>query len=192
MKAKSKSPFYVKKEHLGLLVIFLLSIFIRIIIDPNIPYHYDPGKNIVYARAAIQWFPLIPQYNPFYNLGEYYEYQALFPYTVSFLYKLSGFSLVEITKWLVIISGGALALTTYYLSLEIFNNKISALVSAFLIAVSKVQLMGYMNYYPQIMAMTLMPVAFVFLIRYFKYDKKHEKIKYLILTAVISSLIVLA
>lgn len=178
----------IKKEHLILLAIFLLSISIRVQIDPNIPYHYDPGKNIVYARAALQWFPLVPQYNPYFNLGEYYEYQVLFPYTVAFLYKISGASLIAITKWLVIISGAALSLTVYYLSLEIFNNKTSALVCAFLIAVSKIQLIGYMNYYPQIMAMTLMPVAFVFLIRYIKY----EKFKYLFLAAIMSSLIVLA
>jgi hypothetical protein len=151
------------------------------------PYHFDPGKIIVYARAAVQWFPMIPQYNQYYNLGEYFECQVLFPYIVAFLYKISGISLVVITKWVVIISGAALSLTVYYLSFEIFNNRTSALISAFLIAVSKVQLIGYMNYYPQIMAMTIMPVAFVFLIRYFKY----EKFKYLILTAALSSLIVL-
>ena len=152
----------IKKEHLILLVIFILAIFIRFHADPNMPFHYDPGKNIVYARAAIQSFPLVPQYNPYFNLGEYYEYQVLFPYTVAFLFTLSGLSLVEITKWLVIIIGAALCLTVYYLSLEIFNNKTSALLSAFLIAVSKIQLLAYMNYYPQIMAMTLMPLSFVF------------------------------
>jgi hypothetical protein len=157
-------------------------------VDPDIPYHYDPGKNIVYARAAVQWFPLIPQYNPYYNLGEYYEYQVLFPYTAAFFHKLSGFSLVEITKWLAILGGAVLSLTVYYLSLEIFNSRISALISAFLIAVSKIQLMGYMNYYPQIMALSLMPVACIFLIRYMKY----EKFKYLILASLLSSLIVLA
>jgi len=178
----------IKKEHLILLAIFLLAIFIRIQIDPNIPYHYDPGKNIVYARAALQSFPLIPQYNPYFNLGEYYEYQVLFPYTVALLFTLSGLSLVEITKWLVIIIGAALCLTVYYLSLEIFNNKTSALLSAFLIAVSKIQLLAYMNYYPQIMAMTLMPLSFVFLIRYIKY----ENVRDLVLVALLSSLIVLA
>jgi hypothetical protein len=110
----------IKKEYLILLAIFLLAIFIRVQIDPNIPYHWDPGKNIVYARAALQWLPLVPQYNPYFNLGEYYEYQVLFPYTVAFLYKISGISLVEITKWLAIISGAALSLTVYSLSLEIF------------------------------------------------------------------------
>ncbi len=177
-----------QKEHILLLIIFSLSIFIRILLDPDIPYHFDPGKNIVYARAALQWFPLIPQYNPYFNLGEYYEYQVLFPYTVAFLNKISGASLISITKWLVIISGAALSLTVYYLSLEIFNNKTSALISAFLISVSKIQLMGYMNYYPQIMAMTIMLISFIFLIRYIKYGK----FKYLILVAIMSSLIVLA
>jgi len=156
--------------------------------DPNIPFHYDPGKNIVYARAALQWFPLFPQYNPYFNLGEYYEYQVLFPYTVAFINKISGFSLIEITKWLAIIGGAALSITVYYLSLEITNDKVSALISAFLVAVSKIQLIGYMNYYPQIIAMTIMPLAFLFLIRYIKYGK----FKYLFLLGIMSSLIVLA
>ena len=176
----------IKKEHLILLIIFLLSIYIRTIIDPGMPYHYDPGKNMVYARAALEWLPLVPQYNPFFNLGEYYEYQALFPYIVAVLYKITGISLVLITK--PIISGAALSLTIYYLSLEVFGNKISAIVSAYLIAVSRIQLIGYMNYYPQIMAMSIMPVSFIFLIRYLKY----KKLKYIILASIFSSLIVLA
>jgi hypothetical protein len=178
----------IKREHLILLAVFLLAIFVRIQIDPNIPYHYDPGKNIVYARAALQSFPLVPQYNPYFNLGEYYEYQVLFPYTVAFLFIISGLSLVEITKWLVIIIGASLCLTVYYLSLEIFNNKTAALISAFLIAVSKIQLLAYMNYYPQIMAMTLMPLSFVFLVRCIK----SENMRDLVIVAVLSSLIVLA
>ena len=178
----------IKKEHLILLAIFLLAIFIRIHADPNMPFHYDPGKNIVYARAAIQSFPLVPQYNPYFNLGEYYEYQVLFPYTVAFIYKISSASLVGITSGLAVISGAALCLTVYVLSLEIFNNKIAALVSAFLIAVSKIQLLGYVNYYPQIMAMTIMPLAFVFLIRHIK----TEKVEYLFLVTVLSALITLA
>lgn len=107
---------------------------------------------------------------------------------MAFLYKISGASLIAITKWLVIISGAALSLTVYSLSLEIFNNKTAALVSAFLIAVSEVQLLAYMNYYPQILAMALMPLAFVFLVRSIKY----EKFEYLFLTAILSSLVVLA
>lgn len=178
----------IKKEHLILLAIFLFAIFIRVQIDANIPYHYDPGKNIVYARAVLQSFPLVPQINPYFNLGEYYEYQVLFPYTVAFLYLLLGISLVEITKWLVILVGAALCLTVYYLSLEIFNNQTAALISAFVIAVSKIQLLAYMNYYPQIMAMTLMPLAFVFFIRYIK----NKNIRDLVLVALLSSLIVLA
>ena len=178
----------IKKEHLILLVIFILAIFIRFHADPNMPFHYDPGKNIVYARAAIQSFPLVPQYNPYFNLGEYYEYQVLFPYTVAFIYKISSASLVGITSGLAVISGAALCLTIYVLSLEIFNNKVAALVSAFLIAVSKIQLLGYVNYYPQILAMTIMPLACFFLIRYVK----SEKFQDLFLIAVLSSLIILA
>ena len=178
----------IKKEHLILLAIFLLAIFIRIHADPNMPFHYDPGKNIVYARAAIQSFPLVPQYNPYFNLGEYYEYQVLFPYTVAFIYKISSASLVGITSWLAVISGAALCLTVYVLSLEIFNNKVAALVSAFLIAVSKIQILGYVNYYPQILAMTIMPLACFFLIRYIK----SEKFKDLFFAAVLSGLIILA
>lgn len=188
----SKLQIFLKKkikiEYTLLFVIFLLSIYLRQLIDPNMPYHFDPGKNIVYARAALQWFPLIPQYNPYFNLGEYYEYQVLFPYTVSLIHKISGLSLVFISKWLIIIIGAALCLTVYYLSLEIFNNKTAALISAFLIATSKLQFLGYVNYYPQIMAMTIMPLSFVFLIRYFKYGK----FKYLALAAILSSLIILA
>jgi len=178
----------IKKEHLILLAIFIFAIFIRINADPNIPFHYDPGKNIVYARAAADSFPLVPQFNPYFNLGEYYEYQVLFPYLVAFIYKITSASLVGITTWLAVVSGAALCLTVYLLSLEIFNNKVAALVSAFLIAVSKIQLLGYMNYYPQILAMTIMPLAGVFLIRYIK----SEKFQYLFLVAILSSLIVLA
>jgi hypothetical protein len=178
----------IKKEHLILLAIFILAIFIRIQLDPNMPFHYDPGKNIVFARAAVQSFPLVPQFNPYFNLGEYYEYQVLFPYTVAFIYKISSASLVGITSGLAIISGAALCLTIYVLSLEVFNNKVAALVSAFLIAVSKIQLLGYVNYYPQIMAMTIMPLACFFLIRYIK----SEKFQDLFLVAVLSSLIILA
>jgi len=178
----------IKKEHLILLAIFILAIIIRIHLDPNLPFHYDPGKNIVYARAAVESFPLIPQSNPYFNLGEYYEYQVLFPYTVAFIYKISSASLVGITSGLVVISGAALCLTVYVLSLEVFNNKVAALVSAFLIAVSKIQLLGYVNYYPQIMAMTIMPLACFFLIRYIK----SEKFQDLFLVAVLSSLIILA
>ncbi len=178
----------VRKEYLVLAAIFLLSVFVRVMVDPGMPFHYDPGKNIVYARAALQWFPLIPQYNPYFNLGEYYEYQVLFPYTVAFFHKLSGISLITLTKWVAVISGAALSLTVYYLSLELSGSKTSALISAFLISVSKIQLIGYMNYYPQIMAMTLMPLAFVFLIRYIKYGKT----RHMAIAAIISSLIVLA
>lgn len=187
-KDPEKGTLKIKKEHLILLAIFLFAIFVRIQADVNIPYHYDPGKNIVYARAALQSFPLVPQYNPFFNLGEHYEYQVLFPYTVAFLHVLSGISLVEITKWLVILSGAALCLTVYYLSLELSHDTTAALISAFLIAVSQIQTLAYMNYYPQIMAMTLMPLAFVFLIR----SVNNKNVRDLALVALLSSLIVLA
>lgn len=179
---------WVKKEHLILLAIFIFAIFIRMTIDPNMPFHYDPGKNIVYARAAVQSFPLVPQSNPYFNLGEYYEYQVLFPYLVAFIYKISSVSLVLITGGLAVVSGAALCLTVYVLSLELFNNKTAALVSAFLIAVSNIQLLGYVNYYPQILAMTFMPLACVFLIRFIQ----SEKFSDLVLVAILSSLIVLA
>jgi hypothetical protein len=186
---KSKNSIFgsIKTEYFILLAIFLLSIFIRVQVDPNIPFHYDPGKNIVYARAAVQWFPLIPQYNQYFNLGEYFEYQVFFPYLTALIYKISGLSLVIIVKWLVIISGAALSLTVYFLCFEIFKDKTAALISAFLTAVSNIQILGYMNYYPQIMAMTLMPLSFVFLIRYIKYSE----FKYLFFVAVISSLIII-
>lgn len=178
----------IKKEHLILLAIFIFAIFIRINVDPTMPFHYDPGKNIVYARAAVDSFPLVPQSNPYFNLGEYYEYQVLFPYLVAFIFKITSISLVEISSGLAVVSGAALCLTVYFLSLEIFNNKVAALVSAFLIAVSNIQLLGYVNYYPQILAMTFMPLACVFLIRYIK----SEKFQDLFLVAIFSSLIVLA
>lgn len=177
-----------RKEHLILLVIFLFAVFVRIQADPSIPYHYDPGKNIVYARAALQSFPLFPQTNPYFNLGEYFEYQALFPYTVAFLSFFTGISLVEVTKWLVILAGAALCLTVYLLSLEVFHDETAALVSAFVIAASKIQLLAYMNYYPQILAMTLMPLGFLFLIRYVRNRNAGD----LALAAILSSLIVIA
>jgi hypothetical protein len=184
---QNQGRFLVKKEHLILLAIFILAIFIRINLDPNMPFHYDPGKNIVYAHASIESFPFVPQINPYFNLGEYYEYQVLFPYTIALIYKISSASLIEITSWLAIVSGAALCLTVYVLSIELFDNKVAALVSAFLIAVSKIQLLGYVNYYPQIMAMTFMPLACLFLIRYVK----SEKIWDLFFVAVLSGLIVL-
>ena len=101
---KTHNPFQyaaikkIKIEYLILLMIFLLSIFIRALTDPNMPYHFDPGKNIAYARAALQWSPLFPQYNPYFNLGEYYEYQVLFPYIVALIHKMSGASLIWILQ----------------------------------------------------------------------------------------------
>ena len=179
---------FLKIEYGVLLGIFLLAIALRIHIDPTIPFHYDPGKNIVYARAALEWFPLFPQTNPFFNLGEYYEYQVLFPYLLAFLYKISGLPLVQIAKWVAIFSGAALTLTVYFFTVEAFDNTLAALISAFLIAVSEIQLFQYMNYYPQILATTLMPLAFLFLIRYIK---THEW-KYLTSVVILSAFIVLS
>jgi hypothetical protein len=179
---------FIKKEYLILFAIFLFALFIRVYSDPNIPYHYDPGKNIVYAHAALDSFPLVPQVNAYFNLGEYYEYQVLYPYTLAFLYKISGISLVVLAEWLVVFTGAALCLTTFFLSREIFGNTTAALVTAFLVAVSKIQILGYMNYYPQIMAMTLMPLAALFLIRFIKTNR----FGYLLLVAILSVLIVLA
>lgn len=179
---------FLKKEYLVLVGIFVLALVVRIHLDPNIPYHYDPGKNIVYARAALDSFPLVPQYNPYFNLGEYYEYQVLFPYTIAFLHLITGFSLTDLTAWLAIIAGAAICLSTYFLALEIFRNKTAALVSAFLIATSLIQLLAYVNYYPQILAMALMPIAFVYLIR----SVRHQNFTCLFLVALLSSLITLA
>jgi hypothetical protein len=178
---------FPRPEHWILLGIFILAILLRIHVDPNIPFHYDPGKNIVYARAVLDWFPLVPQTNPYFNLGEYYEYQVLFPYLTAFLHEITGASLVQAATGLAIFSGAALTLTVYYFTVELFDNTTAALISAFLIAVSKIQLLQYMNYYPQILAMTLMPLSFLFLIRYIK---SHEW-KYVISVVVLSSLIVL-
>jgi hypothetical protein len=178
----------IKKEHILLILIFILAIGIRIHADPNMPFHYDPGKNIVYARAAIQTFPLVPQTNPFFNLGEYYEYQVLFPYLVALLYKLTSISLAAITSAVAVLSGAALCVTVYMLSQEIFEDKIAALLSAFLIAVSNMELLTYINYYPQILAMTFMPLACVFLIRHIR----SEKFQDLFLAAILSGIIVLA
>jgi hypothetical protein len=187
-KVPDRQTFGVRREHLILLAIFVLAIFIRLNGDASIPYHYDPGKNIVYARAVLQSFPLVPQINPYFNLGEYYDYQVLFPYLVAFIHVVSGISLVAITEWLAILSGAALCLTVYYLSCELFHNTTAALISAFLVAASKIQLLAYMNYYPQILAMTLIPLAFVFLIRFVN----SRNIRDLALVALLSSLIVLA
>jgi len=194
-KNTKQSPDFLKRAsaipHIELylvVMIFILAVVIRVYADPSIPYHYDPGKNIVYARAALEWFPLIPQYNPYFNLGEYYEYQILFPYLVAFFHKISAVSLVTITTWLAVISGAALSITVYYLTDEISKSKPAALFSAFLIAVSEIQILQYVNYYPQILAMTLMPLALLFLIRYVK----SQEFMYFILTAILSSLIILS
>lgn len=178
----------VSKEYVILLAIFLLALFFRASLDPGIPFHYDPGKNIVYARAALDSFPLFPQYNPYFNLGEYYEYQVLFPYTVAALHILTGFSLIDLSAWLAIISGSALCLTVYFFTREVFNDSKAALISAFLIATSNIQFLAYMNYYPQILAMTLMPVAGIFIIRSVRGNGSFN----LLLAAIISGLIVLA
>ena len=178
---------FLKAEYLLLLVIFLLSIALRINFDPAIPFHYDPGKNIVYAKAVLEWFPLFPQSNPFFNLGEYYEYQVLFPYISAFFHIISGLPLVFVTKWVAILSGAALTLTVYFFTDELFDNKTAALISAFLIAVSKVQLLQYMNYYPQILATTLIPLSLLFLVRFIR---THEW-KDFILVVLLSSLIIL-
>ncbi len=194
-KNSKQSPDFLKRvatvptiELFLLLGIFILAVVVRVYADPNIPYHYDPGKNIVYARAALEWFPLVPQYNAYFNLGEYYEYQVLFPYLVAFFHKISAVSLVTITTWLAVISGAALTITVYFLTDEIAKSKPAALFSAFLIAASEIQILQYVNYYPQILAMTLMPLALVFLIRYIR----SQEFKFFILTVVVSSLVILS
>ncbi len=171
-----------------LVTIFIIAILIRIYNDSTIPFHYDPGKNIVYARAILDSFPLFPQYNSYFNLGEYYEYQVLFPYTVALLHKITGLSLVDLTSISIIIIGSLLTITVFLLSKEIFNNVPVALISAGLIAVSKIQLFSYMNYYPQMMALTLLPLSFVSIIRY---TRTHDK-KYIIYTSILSVAIILS
>lgn len=171
-----------------LATIFIIAIVTRIYNDPNIPFHYDPGKNIVYSRAILDSFPLFPQYNQYFNLGEYYEYQVLFPYIVALLHKITGISLESITSWSIIIIGSLLTITVYLISKEIFNNVKSALISAGLIAISKIQLFAYMNYYPQILAMTIMPLSFIFLIRYTRTLDK----KYIIYISILSVTIILS
>jgi hypothetical protein len=171
-----------------LVTILIAAILIRFWNDPTIPFHYDPGKNIVYARAILDSFPSFPQYNSYFNLGEYYEYQVLFPYIVALLHKITGLSLVYLTSTSIIIVGSLLSVTVFLLSNEIFNNAPVALISAGLIAVSKIQLFSYMNYYPQILAMTMLPLAFVFIIRYTRTSRK----KYIIYVSILSSMIILS
>ena len=171
-----------------LAAIFICAILIRIYNDPTIPYHYDPGKNIVYSRAVLDSFPLFPQYNQYFNLGEYYEYQVLFPYIVALLYKITGFSLVDITSTLAIIVGSLTVITIYLLSKEIFNSEMAALISAGLIALSKIQLFSYINYYPQITALMLVPLSFIFIIRYTRTSDK----KYITYISILSVLIILS
>ena len=157
----------IKKDRsrIALITIFIIAILIRIYNDPSMPFHYDPGKSIVYSRAILDSFPLFPQYNQYFNLGEYYEYQSLFPYIVALLYKITGLSLVTLTSISAIIIGSFLVITVYMLSKEIFDNTHIALISAGLIAISKIQLFSYMNYYPQILAMKHLPLAFISIIR---------------------------
>jgi hypothetical protein len=178
----------IKKYEIILLTIFIIAVLVRIYNDPTIPFHYDPGKNIVYTRAVLDSFPLFPQYNQYFNLGEYYEYQVLFPYIVALLYKITGFSLVDITSWSIIIIGSMMVITIYLLSKEIFNNEIAALTSAGLIAISKIELFSYVNYYPQILGLTLLPLPFIFLIRYTRTSDK----KYLMYTSILSVFIILS
>ena len=179
----------IKKYSKTILVtIFIIAIIVRIYNDINIPFHYDPGKNIVYERAILDSFPLFPQYNQYFNLGEYYEYQVLFPYIVALLYKITGFSLVKLTAGTAIIIGSLMVITVYLLSKEIFNSDTAALISAGLIALSKIQLFAYMNYYPQITALMFIPLTFIFIIRYTRTLDK----KYLIYTSILSVLIILS
>jgi hypothetical protein len=160
--------FFNKIESLILLGIFFLAIYLRLNIDPRIPFHYDPGKNIVYARAALDWFPLVPLTNQYFNLGEYFEYQVLFPYLTALFHIMSGLPLEVIVTWIAIVSGSALTISVYFLTKEIFQNITAAIISAFFIAVSNIQILQYMNYYPQILATTLIPISFIFLVRYIK------------------------
>jgi len=171
-----------------LLSIFIIAILIRKYNDPNLPFHYDPGKNIVYSRAILDSFPLFPQYNPYFNLGEYYDYQVLFPYMVAVLHKITGFSLVDLTSWSIITIGSLMVITIYLLSLEIFDNILAGLISAFLISISKIQLFSYMNYYPQITALMLSPISFIFLIRYIRTTNR----KYLAYTSILFGAIILS
>lgn len=178
----------IHSEYWILAGIFLLAVLLRIYLDPTIPYHYDPGKNIVYAHAALSWFPLFPESNPFFNMREYFEYQALLPYLTAFFNKILGIPLVTAITWIALLSGAALTITVFLFIIEAFQNKTAALISAFLIAVSQIQILQYMNYYPQILATTLMPLAFLYLIRYFR----SGDCKSLFIVSIFSSLIILA
>lgn len=171
-----------------LITIFIVAILVRVYNDPTIPYHYDPGKNIVYSRAILDSFPLFPQYNSYFNLGEYYEYQVLFPYIIALLYKITGLSLIYLTSISIIIVGSLLPITVFLLSKEIFNNVPVALISSGLIAISKIQLFSYMNYYPQILALTILPLSFVSIIRYTRTSKR----KYVIYASILSTAIILS
>lgn len=178
----------IKKESYLLVFIFIMAILTRVYNDPMSPFHYDPGKNIVYSRAILDTFPLFPQYNSYFNLGEYYEYQVLFPYIVALLNKLTGLSLVYLTSTSIIIIGSFLPITVFILSKETFNNVPIALISSGLIAISKIQLFSYMNYYPQILALTILPLTFVSIIRYTKTSKN----KYIIYASILSAAIILS
>lgn len=178
----------IKEYRIILLTIFIIAILIRIYNDQTIPFHYDPGKDIVYSRAILDSFPFFPQYNQYFNLGEYYEYQVLFQYIVALLYKITGFSLVDITSWSIIIIGSTMVITVYLLSKEIFNNDVAALMSAGLIALSKIQLFSYVNYYPQILGLVLLPLPFIYIIRYTRTLDK----KYLIYTSILSVFAILS
>lgn len=171
-----------------LVTIFIVAILVRVYNDPGVPFHYDPGKNIVYVRAILDTFPLFPQYNSYFNLGEYYEYQVLFPYTVALLHKITGLPLIDLTSWSIIIIGSLLPITVFLLSKEIFNNVPAALISAGLIAIDKIQLFSYMNYYPQIMALTILPLSFLYIIKYVRTPNK----KYMIYVSILSAAIILA
>jgi len=151
-----------------LLTAFLAAIAMRILIDPHMPYHYDVGKNMVYARAAADVFPLLPQWNPYFNLGEYYEYQVGFPYLVGALHAITGISVVDIGQVVIVLFGSALTLTMYILVLELTGRRDAALIAAFLTAASSMQVFTYINYYPQILATTFFPLSLTYIVRYYR------------------------
>ena len=177
-----------KRKYECLFAIFIISLILRITNDVHIPFHYDPGKNLVFAQAAVDSFPFFPQYNSYFNLGEYYEYQVLFPYLVALIHIATGISVVTSAKWLIILIGALLPVSIYYLCIEIKSDILVALIASFLIAISRLQLIAYMNYYPQILATTVMPIAFIFLIR----AMKTKRIYALVPVCIISTVIFLA
>jgi len=151
-----------------LVTAFLAALTVRLLIDPHMPYHYDVGKNMVYSLAAADAFPLLPQWNPYFNLGEYYEYQVGFPYLVGALHAVTGVSVVTLGQVVILLAGSALTFTMYLLVQELTGRRDAAVIAAFMVAASGMQVYTYINYYPQILATAIFPLALLYLVRYYR------------------------